>query len=452
MLCTIEFLQEVFPDKKGKVNETNPIEGIMTDSRKHLNNALFIPIIGDRFDAHHFIEQAKAQGAIATLWNKTHPIPEELAGELVFFIVEDTTEALQSLASAYREKVDPLVIGITGSNGKTTTKDLLHAVLQKKFSTYATKGNFNNDIGLPLTILQMEAKTEVLILEMGMSGFGEIDLLTQIARPDYAVITNIGESHIEHLGTRAGIAKAKLEITNGLKPKGLLVIDGDEPLLTTEKQSDHVFCCGFNDANDAVISDVKVTQEHTTFTWNGMERYTIPLLGVHHALNASYVIALANELGMKQSEIQAGMMTLDHSAMRFERIIGKNKVTIINDAYNASPTSMKGAINVIKEFAEFKHKVVVLGDILELGDLSATMHQSIAEVIEPPIDVVYTYGSATEIITTTLKKKYPKMDVQHFVNETDFKSALVAKANEDTIILFKASRGMAFEEHIEALI
>src|SRR5699024_664736 len=202
MSFTLEFIYEVFPDYKGKQPYNTEISEIMTDSRKEILNALFIPTVGEKFDAHQFINQAEENGAIAALWDTNHPIPEELKENMTFFLVPDTTEALQNLAHGSVKKVQPTVIGITGSNGKTTTKDLLLAILQQQYVTYATKGNFNNEIGLPLTILDMNIETEVLILEMGMSDFGEIDRLSRIAEPDYAIITNIGESHIEQLKSR----------------------------------------------------------------------------------------------------------------------------------------------------------------------------------------------------------------------------------------------------------
>ncbi len=451
MLCTTEFLQGIFPEQIGKGSTTNPIHGIMTDSRKNQQDTLFIPIIGERFDAHQYIDQAIKNGAIAALWDKTHNIPEDYPDDFVFFLVDDTVSALQTFASAYCEHVNPLVIGITGSNGKTTTKDLLKSVLQNKFRTHATKGNFNNEIGLPLTILQMEAQTEVLILEMGMSDFGEIELLSRLAKPQYAIITNIGESHIEHLGSRVGIAQAKLEIANGLQTNGLLLVDGDEPLLDDWIQRTNVISCGISDTNDVQISHILLKQDATQFTFEANEQYVVPLLGEHHAKNASFVITLAKKLGMNAEDIQAGLMRLEHSAMRFERLIGKENATLINDAYNASPTSMKGAINVVKSMESFHTKVLVLGDILELGSFSESLHESVAEVIEPPINVVYTYGEVSAVISETVTKQNSAIEVQHFTNKGDLVRALEHKANENTVMLFKASRGMAFEKLIEAL-
>src|SRR5699024_2755083 len=327
---------------------------------------------------------------------------------------EDTLKALQQLAKAYRTLVNPTVIGITGSNGKTTTKDLCHTVLRQSYRTHATVGNFNNHIGLPLTILQMPRNTDMLILEMGMNHFREIEQLTKIARPDYAVITNIGESHIEYLGSRKGIAQAKLEITLGLKQEGILIIDGDEPLLREQIQGVQVITCGYLDSNDITLKDVIIDIDKTIFKVDPNASVSIPLAGGHHAKNASYVIALARKLNIDNQTIQEGLSKLSHSAMRFEQIHGKNDVLLINDAYNASITSIKAAIEVIKALDGFKEKVLVLGDVLELGAYAKEMHCSIADSIDDNITHVYTYGHNAEEITNILKKKEQHIFVAHF--------------------------------------
>src|SRR5699024_9929022 len=279
----------------------------------------------------------------------------------VFFFVKDTTNGLQQLAKEYRDKVNPIVVGITGSNGKTTTKDLVKAVVQTTKKTHATEGNFNNHIGLPLTILQMKKDTEVLVLEMGMNHFGEIDVLTKIAQPNYAIITNIGESHIEHLGSRSGISRAKLEIKNGLQSDGYLLVDGDEALLHHLREEKYVITCGFNQINDVRINKVYLHAQTTTFEVNG-QKYTIPLLGKHHAKNAAFAVEVASFLQIDHKKVQQGFDSFTHSNMRFEWLEGKNNVSIINDAYNASPTSMKAAIEVVKQIEGYSHKGLVLGD------------------------------------------------------------------------------------------
>src|SRR5690625_3998648 len=366
MLFSIETLMGLFPNYEGDT-EITMIDTIMLDSREKKSNSLFVPIIGDRFDAHHYIEQAIENGVVATLWDRTIPIPERLKNNCQFFLVENTITSLQQLAQYYRNEVNPIVIGVTGSNGKTSTKDLIASVTSTMYNTYKTQGNLNNHIDLPLTILQIPRNTEVLILEMGMSDFGEIDRLTQIASPNYAVITNIGESHIEFLGSRAGIVRAKCEIINGLTENGILVLDGDEPLLKdVEKNDIEIIRCSVTraDYSNYVISNIEVSLDLTRFAVNGIS-YTIPLIGTHHAKNATYAIIIANKLQINCTQIQHGFNNLNQSEMRFENIQLENGAVIINDAYNASPTSMIAAIEVIKKIEKVKTKVLVLGDIFQ---------------------------------------------------------------------------------------
>lgn len=450
MLGTLSFIQQQFPNYVGEFVAECPVTQVMTDSRAQVDHALFIPIVGEHFDAHQFIEQAIENGAVAALWQNDVPVPEKWTALCTFFLVPDTLKAMQKFANAYRRKVNPTVVGITGSNGKTTTKDLVKSVVSGSYRTHATKGNFNNEIGMPLTILSMPQATEILILEMGMNQFHEIERLSQIAEPDYAIITNIGESHIEFLGSREGIAEAKQEIRIGLQQGGLTIFDGDESLLAALKGRADVLSCGFTSENDLTISDVELEQQETVFTMDGEVTYRIPLLGEHHAKNASFAIALAEKLGIGAEEIQKGLEQLDYTSMRFEWLQGKHHTTLINDAYNASYTSMKAAINVLEKLKGFKRKIVVLGDILELGDHAAVMHSELGKSISTPIDMVYTYGNYAKEISIAVRKEAPAIKATHFTDKADLKEALSQSLGKDTIILFKASRGMRFEELVEA--
>lgn len=449
MIISIEILKRLFPNYEGN-SEVKEIDMLMYDSRNHTSNSLFVPIIGETHDAHQFIEQAIKNGAAASLWASSHPVPKHLLDQCQFFVVEDTIAALQQLARYYREHVNPIVIAVTGSNGKTTTKDLMSSVLSTSFRVHKTEGNFNNHIGMPMTILNMPEDTEILVLEMGMSNFGEIELLSDIAKPNYAVITNIGESHIEYLGTREGIARAKLEIIHGIdKENGILFIDGDEPLLQEIDENINVVRCSFhNKQDDYVIDQVTISGNETSFHVNHMP-YKISLLGAHHAKNATFAIMIGERLGLKHHTIQQGFAQMEHTQMRFEILTGKNGVTLINDAYNASPTSMKAAINVLKQMEQYKRKVVVLGDILELGNRSLTLHQEVAEAIDQPINVVFTYGKASSTITDFLKENRRQIKSEHFTAYDDVVTALEQYLTADTAILFKASRGMALEKIIE---
>jgi len=449
-LFTLQFLQDLFPVHAGKWNDKLMIEEVMTDSRKKGNNALFIPIKGETFDGHDYIEQAIENGAVAALWDQSEKVPANAPESFCFFMADDTVSGMQRIANKYRNEINPVTIGITGSNGKTTTKDLVRSVLQTKRRTHATKGNFNNHIGLPLTILQMPRDTEVLVVEMGMNDFHEIDRLSRIAEPDYAFITNIGESHIEHLGSREGILKAKLEIRNGLQKDGLLFFDGDEDLLKHLRDGKNNIACGFDKENDVTISNVSILDNETKFHVDG-EAFKIPLLGKHHAKNATFAIAVARQLGYAKENIIKGLLSLSYSEMRFERLAGKNGATIINDAYNASATSMKAAIEVVKQMGGFTHKIVVLGDILELGTYSKSMHRSVAGIIDFPIDYVFTYGNDAKEISNRVKEANEAICTLHFDEKADLLEELKKHLRQDTLLLFKASRGMKLEEVIQEI-
>ncbi|MCT2538061.1 UDP-N-acetylmuramoyl-tripeptide--D-alanyl-D-alanine ligase [Aquibacillus koreensis] len=451
MLFTTNFLTQVFPNTKGVVNDSLPIKEVTTDSRKKGDKSLFIPLKGENFDGHDFIKDAFNNGAVATIWERNKELPAFLPTDFPVYYVEDSLQALQALAHEYRKVVNPIVIGVTGSNGKTTTKDLIGTVMQTTYKTFRTKGNFNNHIGLPLTILSMEADTEVLVLEMGMNHFGEIELLSNIAKPDYAVITNIGESHIEYLGSRQGIAQAKLEIMAGLKKGGLLFIDGDEPLLDNLHDKENIKTIGFKDGNDHVIKDFDMTVSSSLFTLNDTP-FRLQMLGKHNVKNASMAIEIAIRLQVPIEKIKRSLVNLELTGMRFEIIQGINGVTIINDAYNASPTSMKASIEIVKQMQSYQRKVLILGDMFEMGEHSKRLHRTVAEAITDEVDYVFTIGQDSKEITDELAKQQLQVHGQHFTSKEALVNEIQAFLDKGTVILLKASRGMKFESLIEQLV
>ncbi len=443
-MFTVEELTNVFPDYRG---ETGAIlmERIMTDTRKEAKKSLFVPIVGESFDAHHFLMEAIDQGAVAALWQENYALPESLPTGFPIFIVKDTTAALQQTAKYYLKQVAPIVIGVTGSNGKTTTKDLVASILQVKYKTHKTAGNYNNHIGLPLTLLAMPRDTEVAVLEMGMNQAGEISLLSQLAEPDHVIITNIGESHIEYLGSRENISRAKLEILDGWKQQGLFVFDGDEPLLAADSYGPSAISCGFLESSREQIRNVEMTDHDSSFTFAGTH-YHIPLSGRHNVKNASYVIAIATFLGMTPAEINQGFTRLEMSGMRFEKHEGQQGALIINDAYNASPTSMKAVIEVICHLKEKTHKILVLGDMFELGEHADELHADVAEAITDQIQAVYTIGDHADKISAAVQKSHPAIEAQHFETKQQLSDQLQGQLTSESVVLIKASRGMKLEE------
>lgn len=448
MLFTTDWMKTLFPKGAHPDNLNRSIHVVEMDSRKLLTDGLFIPLLGERVDGHAFINQAYEQGAVATFWSEDQDIPTHLLDKMHFFLVDDPLKAMQKLAHAYRLEINPTVIGITGSNGKTTTKDITKSIMQTTYKTHSTIGNLNNHIGLPLTILSMPTDTEVLILEMGMNNFDEIHLLSTIAEPDYGCIVHIGESHIEHLHSREGIATAKLEIIDGFHEESVLLYDGDEPLLERSYPYKTI-TVGFGDTNETRVTNVHINTEHTTFHALG-EEYSIPLLGKHHAKNASFALTLAKELGIEGTSMKQGLEQLAVTSMRFEQVPTNSGMTVINDAYNASPTSMRAAIDVVSQMKGFSTRILVLGDILELGEASEKYHRAIGKEIQSPITAVYTFGDAAKYIDEELSGNE---EMEHFFVQT--KEALLHHlqkySGNETVILLKASRGIELESILPTL-
>lgn len=415
--------------------------GVSTDSRSDLCGQLFIPLIGERFDGHDFLDMAIKNGATSCLWQEDHPLPSGDCGTCTFYIVTDTLIALQDLAKLYLQTLKAKVIAITGSNGKTSTKDLVGAVLKQKGPTHMTKGNFNNHIGLPLTILSAQPDTAFLVLEMGMSNFHEIECLSKIAEPDIAIITNIGESHIEFLKTREGIRDAKLEILTGLKAGGWFIYDGDEPLLVNDYPYE-VATVSLKKSGTVNIEVVEMDLTATTFKDSSHPQlFHLPFVGKHHAKNAMYAVIVGRLLGLTDKAIAAAFTSIEKTGMRFEQETFEGHL-LINDAYNASPTSMMGAISILKDLSDTRKKVLVLGDMFELGDASASYHSEVGAAIKPPIDYLITVGKDARYISEAAS-----VTAKH-VETISEAAQLLTSWQEPSIILFKASRGMRFEEII----
>ena len=435
------------------VNET--VQGVSIDTRKITTGNLYIPIQGDRFDGHSFVEKAIENGAVATLWKKNVKNPPV---NIPVIFVEDTLEALQTLAKSYRDQLDVKVIGVTGSNGKTSTKDIVTSLLATKFKVQKTEGNFNNHIGLPLTILSLEENTEMAVLEMGMSGRGEIEFLSKLARPNAAIITNIGEAHLLDLGSRDAIAEAKLEIVTGLQDGGVFVYNGDEPLLTNRVPSMNLAAetITFGDAraNNYYPTSVTLQATGTYFKMNQDENvaFYLPVLGKHNVYNTLASMAIAKYFGVTWEEMKRGLVTLQMTGMRMEIVKTENGLTIINDAYNASPTAMEAAFHLMNGLDGFSKKIVVLGDMLELGDQEVQFHYEVGKLIDPArISYVFTYGRLGAQIAEGAKINFPNERVKAYDNKEELVKNLQAVVDVKDVVLVKASRGMKLEEVITML-
>lgn len=436
------------------------VNAVEFDSRKVEPGTLFVPLTGGATDGHTYIQQAMEQGAKATLWSRS--LAEAPDGDIAVIHVPDTLEAMQAIAAAYRRALNPIVIGITGSNGKTTTKDMTAQVLIPKYKVHKTQGNYNNEIGLPYTLLQMPADTEVVVCEMGMSGYGEIDALTQIALPDIAAITLIGESHLEHLGSRQGIAQAKMEIVNGLTEDGILFYPGAEPLLTdclaNLARPVQMVSFGFEDSFALYAYDLIEEEDRTYFRTNLDSNVlcTIPVLGAYNVSNALIALGIARQLSVPIEQAIFQLSQFELTENRLQWLQTPKGTRLLNDAYNASPTSMRAVIETLSkiEVAGAGRKIAVLGDMLELGEASAEKHRVLASAIWPEaIDTVYLFGPWMKALYNALLEKYPAEAVHYY--QTD-QEALIRQLQEDLlpsdVVLLKSSFGTNLLAVVEALV
>lgn len=428
------------------------VTGVEIDSRKVRAGDLFIPFRGEQVNGHRFVANAFEQGAAAALWQKDEPNPP--SGVPLLF-VDDAEQALQQMARSYRDELSCIVIGVTGSNGKTSTKDLLAGVLSPYFRVAKTAGNFNNELGLPLTILEAEDDTEIAILEMGMSGFGEISFLSKLAKPQFAVITNIGEAHLQDLGSREGIAQAKFEIIDGLTEGGLLLYDGDEPLLkhlTAQQQGLRTLSFGYGET-DLIAEQIESTDSGSSFTVRGSKQgsFSIGVYGAHQVKNALAAMAVAAEFGLSEKQIQDALASTSLTDMRMQPVHGIHGSLLINDAYNAAPASMRAAFRFIGETAVKQEKWLVLGDMLELGSDEKLFHEELAEdLLALDLKGIALFGSRMKWLADRLNGF--KGEVMWTDNDPQLLvEALRPQLSAQSIVLFKGSRGMKLERIIEPL-
>lgn len=430
------------------------IQGISTDSRSITSENLFIPLIGENFNGHRFIDEVIKKNARAALWNKDEALPDV---DFPFILVENTLLALQELARSYCKEVSPKIIGITGTNGKTSTKDILASLLKTQYKTHKTMGNFNNAIGVPLTLLEMDKDTEMAVIEMGMDNFGQIELLTTIAPPDAAVITNIGEAHLDDLIIPENIAKAKLEILKGMKKDKFFLYYGDDPILKKEVEkisaSHEIKSFGkesFNDYQPEVLS-VDETGNYFTLIKPKSPEFFLPMLGVHQVLNATGAIGVARHFNISFDNIKKGFLNVEKTGMRNE-LVQANAFTILDDSYKSNPSAVLAALETLYMFKNYDQKIVVLGDMLGIGEDEINMHKDIGlKINSSKVDYLFTIGDLGKYISETASLNFPEGRVIHFDNKTILVEKIKEVVAPNALVLVKASRPLAMEEVVEAL-
>ena len=409
------------------------IKDVVMDSRKVKEGSLFFAIN----NGNSYVKDVLDKGASLVIADNTDVEDERIVK------VSDTVATMQDLATKYRKKLDIQVVGITGSNGKTTTKDIVYSLLSAKAKTLKTEGNYNNHIGLPYTLLNVTDEEKFVVLEMGMSSLGEIRRLGEISSPDYAIITNIGDSHIEFLKTRDNVFKAKTELLEFVNKENTFVCGDDEYLAKLD-----VNRIGFDNSNTHRIESYEFSDKGSKFVLDGKE-YEMSLLGKHNISNTAIAIELAKKIGLTDEEIQSGLKEIKISNMRFQEIkIGED--IYINDAYNASPTSMKAAIDTLNEIYNDKYKIAILGDMLELGENEVDYHIDVLNyLLNKNIKLIYLYGErmkkAYDIFMKTKSEEY------RFWYYPDKEGIVESLKNirMEKVILLKASRGTALEDIIK---
>ena len=420
---------------------------VSTDSRSIPNRALFVPLVGERFDGHDYLDAALERGAAGCLTAKK---PAALLKDKFYIQVSDTLEALKALAAWYRAKFDIPMVQVTGSAGKTTTKEMIAAVLSQRFSTLKTQANFNNAIGTPLTLLNLSPDHQAAVIETGMNHFGEIRYLGEMVRPTVAVITNVGDAHIENLGgTRQGILQAKCEIFENLQPGGLAVLNGDDELLSGLTLPFETVLCGRHERCGVRVTNVA---EHgiegvtcTVTTKRDVYEVSIPSPGAYMIYPAAMAIAIGEHLGLTKAELLSGIAAYRPVGSRMHLVRCGGGRIIIDDCYNANPQAMAEALRILAQ-TEHPRRMAVLGDMGELGDLTEQAHRDMGALTRTlGLDTVVAVGPKAKAIQDA------NPDVLWFPTVAEALSAIRAAFTAGTAVLVKASHAMHFTDIVKDL-
>ena len=437
-----------------KCNEETIVSNIVIDSRKAGKDSAFVAIVGENLDGHNFINLAINQGCKTIIKNKNNNVDIENK-EVNVIEVSDTEIALGDIAKFYKNKFKIPFIAVTGSVGKTTTRDMVYSTISAKYNSLKNVGNLNNQFGVPLTLFNLNKEHECAVIEMGMSGFNEIEYLANIVNPQIGIISNIGYSHVEHLGSRDGIFKAKMEVATNFDENSLLIVNGDDDCLKTLKTKDLVYklrTFGFDKDNDIYCKSYEMDEESINFVAviNGKkEELFIPTVGKHNIYNAMAAILVGLNLNMTIEEIKDGLKNFQCTKNRLD-IIKKDKLTIIDSVYNASIDSMSAALNILGRYEN--RRVAILGDMFEMGEFAEFGHRQVGKAALGNIDIMIAIGKDSEFIVKELKENnMNENNLNHFETKEEAIESLDNIIKDDDVILVKASRGMNLEKVVEYL-
>ena len=426
------------------------VSSITTDSRKIEKDSLFVPIVGERVDAHRFIPDVMSKGALVTLSER-----ELENADFPYIQVGSSLQAVKDIAEFYLKQLQIPVVGITGSVGKTSTKEVIASVLKEKYRTLKTQGNFNNELGLPLTVFRLRDEDQIAVLEMGISDFGEMTRLTKIARPDTCVITNIGTCHLENLGDRDGVLKAKTEIFKSMNPKGHIVLNGDDDKLATVSEYNGVkpVFFGLNAERDVYADQIesKGLKGVACRIHLGEDAFDVlvPTPGIHMVYNALAAAAVGRIYGLSIEEIKRGIESLETIRGRF-KMIETDKFLVVDDCYNANPMSMKASLDVLHDGEG--RRVAILGDMGELGENEQELHAMVGEHFEGKgIDALFAAGALSENLAQAVGKCSKETEVHYFKTKDELMEELLPYVKSGDTVLVKASHFMGFPEVVGQL-
>jgi len=441
-------IEEIIKATDGKIllNKCNFGKiGISTDSRNIKEDEIFLPLNGEKFNGHDFINNALKLGSMGYFVDKEHADKALIYYNPTRLIisVEDTLEAYLKIAKYVRNKINPKVVAVTGSSGKTTVKEMIYSVLSSKYKTHKSHLNHNNEVGLCQTLLNMPEDTEYLVLEMGMRGLGEIELLSKYAQPDYAVITNVGYSHIGRLGSIENIAKAKCEIVKHMNPEGILISYEDDLIKKYCSPKIKTFFYGKN------YEISKMTECTTAFTYN-KDKYQIPVSGEFNVINSIAAIEIGKLAKISAKKINEGLLNYVPVGERGKIVNLDNNIKILSDCYNANPDSMKAYIDSVLSIYKDSQITLVLGDMAELGDFEDSMHKELGAFLsEKNFFRLITVGEKAKLIAKSIKNK--DISIKSFKKNDEAANYLRENMVADSVIMLKASRCMKLEEIQESL-
>lgn len=427
-----------------------PVEHISIDSRMMKGNDLFVPLMGEKVDAHNFIAQAVAGGAVAVFTSKH----QQMEAEQAWILVDDTKQALQAVGTYYRNCLSLPLVGITGSVGKTTTREMIAAALSAKFNVYKTPANLNSQVGVPITLSEITSKDQIGVIELGMSEPGELTVIARIAQVDMAVITNVGVTHIEQLGTQENIYKEKVTIQDGMKQGGILFLNGDDEWLKNTRARDgyETVYYGTHNNSEYYAVDIHLEDGYPAFTAvHGDERVAIKLqvMGLHQVQNAMVALAVADKNRVPMADAARCLEEFKGFVGR-QQVYQTSSITIIDDSYNASPVSMKASIDILVSMKQAARRIAVLADMKELGEQAERFHYEMGLYLSnKSVDVVLTLGNLAMEIIKGIQEQNHDIEVHHFEEAAILKSWLETGIHPGDSILFKGSNSMRLGEVVQ---